>query len=367
MAWVIFMCVAVLVLIILAAIYAYIYEITNFTLSEADIFVSDRQTDVSESSGEGVLPDKLRQKADGSEKNKIPGKPVLTILHLSDFHLRRNFKGRKLSGFIKSLSRLEPDFIFITGDLLGGGNNIGALIEMLSPLRSKLGSYAVFGVHDHYDKAFTEFAKNMLKRKKKYEKENDIPYLVRRLKEAGVEVLINENRLLEPAGGSGSTGVIEIIGLDDPVIEKIDIGRAFSGIEPADDDYKNLNLQDKPTFNRIYNDVFKLKKEKVHRINQKGRLRIALMHTPDTGSIIKLARRKTDIIFCGHTHGGQVRLPIIGALISGCRIKTKFASGLFYLKNVVLYVTKGLGEGKYSQFRFYCQPEASLVKIYMVD
>jgi uncharacterized protein len=364
MAWVVFISIAVPVLIILLVIYAYVYEVTNFTLSEEDIFVSYRQTDESEQSGREILPDKRHQKADGSWKDKASARPVLTILHLSDFHLRRNFKGRKLSVFVKSLSGLKPDFIFITGDLLGGDSSIDALIEMLSPLRSKLGSYAVFGVHDHYDKAFTEFAKNMLKRKKEYEKENDIPYLIRRLKEAGVEALINESRLLEPAGGTGS---IEIIGLDDPVIEKIDINGAFSGIEPADDDYRNSNLQDKSTFKRIYNDVFKLNKEKIHRINQKGRLRIALMHTPDTGSIIKLAKRKTDIIFCGHTHGGQVRLPFIGALISGCRIKTKFASGLFYLKNAVLYVTKGLGEGKYSQFRFYCQPEASLVKIYRVN
>jgi predicted MPP superfamily phosphohydrolase len=91
---------------------------------------------------------------------------------------------------------------------------------------------------------------------------------------------------------------------------------------------------------------------------------MALVHTPDNDSIISLSKRNIDIIFCGHTHGGQVRLPFIGAVISGCKLKTKFASGLFYFTNTVLYVTKGLGEGKYSPFRFYCQPEASLVNIY---
>ena len=77
-----------------------------------------------------------------------------------------------------------------------------------------------------------------------------------------------------------------------------------------------------------------------------------------------LGQLGTDIIISGHTHGGQVRLPVIGAILSGCNIRTRYASGLFYFKQFVLYVNRGLGEGRYSQFRFFCQPEASLLTFY---
>ncbi len=372
MPWIIFICIAASGLIILLFFYAFVYETANFRLSEVNIFISDGRPGGSISAESQPLPDNkqpenLSQKAYNGKSHEPAGEPVLTILHLSDFHLRRNYKGKKLFEFVKGLSRLEPDFIFITDDLLGSNNSMGSLIEMLAPLRAKLARYAVLGVHDHYDKAFVEFVKNMFKRKREYEKENDIPYLVKRLKNIGIEVLINESRLLKPGGSRRGIDSIKIIGLDDPVINKIDIDKAFSGNMPEYSDCRDLHLQDKSSYKRIYKDVFNLNKEKVHRINERGRLRIALIHTPDSDSIISLAGRKTDIIFCGHTHGGQVRLPLIGAIVSGCKIKAKFASGLFYFKNMVLYVTKGLGEGKYSPFRFYCPPEASLVKIYKIN
>lgn len=325
---------------LLAALYLYAfkYEPANFKLSEVDIFIKDN----------------LKFKAGKNESDK----PILTFLHLSDFHLRKNSKGKKLFKFVRNLSKLNVDFIFITGDLTENDKNIEYLISMLSPLKAKYGKYAVFGVHDHYNKALVEFIRNMFKKKKRYKRENDVTYMAKRLKDIGIEVLRNESRRINI--GSYDIGDIEIIGLDDPIINKIDIVKAFSHIDHID----SLKLLKKSDYKNAYKNIFKLKEEKIHKINNRGKLRIILMHTPDTDSIIDLARKEVDIIFGGHTHGGQVRLPLVGAVISGCKIKTKFASGLFYFRNFVLYVTRGLGEGRYSQFRFYCQPEASLVKIY---
>jgi predicted MPP superfamily phosphohydrolase len=380
--WIILLCIIIAILIVLLIFYAFVYEVTNFTLSEANIYItdsSDNSKGEDDGHGGNVKCQHGRSRKDNVEcADDGAGKPLLTILHLSDFHLRKNFKGRKLSEFVKSLSRLKPDFIFITGDLLGGGRDgsINNLIDMLSHLKAKQAKYAVLGVHDHYDKAFVEFVKNMFKRKRAYRKENDISYLAKRLKETGIEILINEKRLFELDDNKSSIrGInsIEIIGLDDPVINKMDIGRAFStrddsastsGNNNNDNNFIDPHLQDKEAYKRAYREVFKLNEKKIHTLNEKGKLRIALIHTPDNDSIISLAKRNTDIIFCGHTHGGQVRLPFIGAVISGCKLKTKFASGLFYFTNTVLYVTRGLGEGKYSPFRFYCQPEVSLVNIY---
>jgi len=350
MVWIIYAVPAATVLIIILVLYMFWYEPANFKLSEVDIVISDSGLQ-SKNRSEGKV-------AEGPDKTG--GRPLLTILHLSDFHLRKNSKGRKLFQFVRSLEELKPDFLFITGDLLESGRNIDYLAEMLSPLRAKLGKYAVLGAHDHYEKAFIEFTKNMFKKKRSYRKENDIFYLKRKLKDIGIGTLLNEGRSFELKRNGMDT--VEVIGLDDPVIDKIDIDGAFSNYSSREG--RELQLKNKKDYKKAYRDVFSLSSKKVHSLNEKGRLRTVLL---DSDSIINLAGRKTDIIFCGHTHGGQVRLPFIGAIISGCKIKTKFASGLFYFKNVVLFITRGLGEGKYSQFRFYCQPEANLIRIYKTD
>jgi len=364
------------ILLVLLLLYSFIYEPVNFRLSEVNILIKegdeenntvtyDRSSAHVYSSGflRFFLNKKYLQQRDHNIKinaGKLD-KQVLSILHISDFHLRKNFKGRKLFSFVQSLSTLEPDFIFITGDLLGGAY-VDYLIDMLSPLKAKKGKYVIFGVHDHYDKAFVEFLKNMFKRKRRYRKENDIQNLIRRLEDIGIEVLMNEKRV----SAINSKGVkdVEIIGLDDPVIEKIDIGKAFS---TSSSDDKRLSPGKKVGDKRIYKDVFSLNEDRIHIMREKSKLSLVMLHTPDANSIIKFSKMKADIIFCGHTHGGQVRLPFIGAIISGCKIKTKFASGLFYFKNIVLFTTRGLGEGKYTPFRFYCQPEANLVRIYKIN
>ncbi|MBM3702853.1 MAG: hypothetical protein FJW63_07710 [Actinobacteria bacterium] len=340
----------IILIIVLTAVvlyyYAFRYEPANFGLSKVNIFLRDAEKN------------KIKEKGKNNHAVKDNSNPVLTLLHLSDFHLRKNSKGKKLFKFVRSLNKLNVDFILITGDLTENDKNIEYLISMLSPLKAKYGKYAVFGVHDHYNKALVEFIRNMFKKKKRYKRENDVTYMAKRLKDIGIEVLRNESRRINI--GSYDMGDVEIIGLDDPIINKIDIVKAFSHIDHID----SLKLPEKSDYKNAYKSIFKLKEEKIHKINNRGKLRIILIHTPDTNSIINLARKEVDIIFGGHTHGGQIRLPLVGAVVSGCKIKTKFSSGLFYFRNFVLYVTRGLGEGRYSQFRFYCQPEASLVKIY---
>ncbi|MCJ7665174.1 MAG: metallophosphoesterase, partial [Actinobacteria bacterium] len=259
--------------------------------------------------------------------------------------------------FIQTLKSQEYDLIFITGDMVEDINNADYLVEMLSPLRARHGKYAVLGVHDHYNKAFFEFAKNMFKRKRSYGAENDIEELIRKLKTIGIDILNNESRILKmPAGDIKD---IEIIGLDEPVIEKLDLNKAFSMIDPL----KDGEIVDEVNYRKTSGALFDMNGTCIHRLNRKGHLRLALLHTPDSHVLATLHKKDVDIVFAGHTHGGQVRLPFIGAIISGCRIKTRFASGLFYLQKMVLYISRGLGEGKYSQFRFYCPPEASIITI----
>lgn len=339
MSWVIIIALVITgaALISILVFYMVIYEPANFKLSKIKIDLEE---------------------GGSSKKTGKGGFPVLTILHLSDFHLRSNFKGRKLYKFVSGLKDLKVDFIFITGDLIDQDTNIESLGSMLAPLDARYGKYAVLGVHDYYNKTFYEFAKNMVRRKRKYRKGNDISLLVKKLKNIGIEVLRNQNRKVKI--NTGGIRSIEIIGVDDPMIKKSNIRKAMKGLNFGG----NLEIPKKSDFKRSYKDTFSLKQENIHSVNKKSKIRLVLIHTPDPSSIIELVQRGADIILSGHTHGGQVRLPFVGALISGCKLKARFAGGLFYFKRLVLYVTRGLGEGKYSQFRFYCQPEASLIRIY---
>jgi len=363
----------ILIVVLMAAVlyfYAFRYEPVNFVLSKVNIFLkSEKNKDKGKGKGQE------KEKDSDSYDVKDNYDPALTILHLSDFHLRKDRKGEKLFKFVKNLGNLSVDFIFITGDLVEKDKNIEYLIKMLSPLKAKYGKYAIFGVHDYYNKTPAEFIKNMLKRKRTYKRQNNILHLISRLSDIGIKVLRNESETIDLKGFS-EIKEVEIIGLDDPIIKKIDIVKAFEGIKKYKRDGENfrdvedfseykLKLSNKNEYRSKYKKTFILKKEKIHTLNNESTLRLSLIHTPDSSAIIDLAERGVDIIFGGHTHGGQVRIPGIGALISGCRIKTKFASGLFYFKSFVLYVTRGLGEGRYSPFRFYCQPEASLIRMFV--
>jgi uncharacterized protein len=344
--------------IVAAAIFFYIYafrfEPVNFRVSEIEIYMG---------------PD---DKINNISKENGSRQPVLTILHLSDFHLRKNTKGRKLFKFIQTLNSLKTDFIFFTGDMVEKNENIKYLSDMLSGLQSVYGKYAILGVHDYFDKTPSEFLRNMIKKKREYKRQNDVGWLISELKSIGIKVLRNENTSVYP-DGKDFLRKVEIIGLEDTIIRKTDVSKAFVGLDEKNDLEKNK--KDEPAGDDFlkkrnigqYDEVFTEDERNIHFLNKSGTIRICLTHTPDYDLLVDLSKKNTDLVMSGHTHGGQVRLPGIGALVSGCNIKTRYSSGLFYFKKFVLFTTKGLGEGRYSPFRFYCQPEANLIRIFICN
>jgi predicted MPP superfamily phosphohydrolase len=324
--------------------YAFRFEPVNFKVTENNIYI---KTNASESS-EQHNPDKTSDSA----------KP-LKILHLSDLHLRTDYKGNRLAGFLKILSLDYYDLIFITGDMVEQDNLQSRLMDVVKNFRAKYGIYAVFGAHDYYNKKPSEFLRNMFKKKESYSRKNDYISLKNKLENAGIKVLLNENIILnEKIEGFPE---IKIIGVDDPMINKMDIKKSLKGLN----DNPEIIRQDGFLKSESYKKTFNISPNKSHELKNRKSLNIALIHTPDSYALANLALNGTDIIFAGHTHGGQVRVPGKGAIISGCSIKTKFASGLFYFNDFVLQVSRGLGEGRFSKFRVYCQPEAIITKLYI--
>ncbi|MFH1725152.1 MAG: metallophosphoesterase [Elusimicrobiota bacterium] len=90
---------------------------------------------------------------------------------------------------------------------------------------------------------------------------------------------------------------------------------------------------------------------------------ICLYHYPDL--VPELERLPYDLVLCGHAHGGQVRLPWIGALVSGSRSGTRYARGVFRSGGRTACVTQGIGceSGFIPRLRFLCPPEIVLITL----
>jgi len=90
-------------------------------------------------------------------------------------------------------------------------------------------------------------------------------------------------------------------------------------------------------------------------------LSILLSHTPDI--IFSPGNwRKVDLVVSGHTHGGQIRIPFLGAIFTKSRLPRRYASGLSRLPGLYLYVSRGVGVTKIP-LRFACPSEITLLRI----
>ncbi|MBI2822234.1 MAG: metallophosphoesterase [Acidobacteria bacterium] len=98
--------------------------------------------------------------------------------------------------------------------------------------------------------------------------------------------------------------------------------------------------------------------------NDQGRLlpdcEILLGHSPDV--ILWGQSREADLVLAGHTHGGQVRLPLLGAVITRTELGRRYASGLFTFGTTQLFVTRGVGT-TYLPLRFLAPPEIVLITL----
>lgn len=87
---------------------------------------------------------------------------------------------------------------------------------------------------------------------------------------------------------------------------------------------------------------------------------ILLHHSPDVALL--LGERKPDLVLAGHTHGGQIVVPGVGALLTLTELPRRYASGLFRDFGTTMYVNRGIGlEGRFApQVRLFCRPEVAL-------
>ncbi|MBK8916071.1 MAG: metallophosphoesterase [Phycisphaerales bacterium] len=241
----------------------------------------------------------------------LPGlSPALVgrrILHLSDLHLSSPGEEAFALRVAEHCTRRQPDLIVLTGDFVTAGNpaDIERVGRVAAALRARFGVFACLGNHDYYDYTRT------LPRTLRY---SGIiaDRISAALRGGGVEVLRNATRVIQMDGAA-----LQLVGLEDWMLGRFNADAAFARANEA-----------LPT--------------------------IALSHNPD--SIVELCRRPCHWVLSGHTHGGQVRLPWIGALRLPLENK-RYDAGLFEENGRRMYVNRGLGH--LMRVRFNCRPEVT--------
>jgi len=248
------------------------------------------------------------------------GSRPVRLLHISDLHFRRG--QRRKRAFLARCARTEPDLVVCTGDFLGGPD-VDATIDAVTQIHPREAALYVLGSNDYYASRPTNPFKYFLgpsNRKKPKGKRNPWRDLVAGLGERGWRLLNNE----ATAFGLAGVGKVDVVGLDDPHLFRDDLSVARA--RRADDGF-----------------------------------RLAIVHSPDAAPA--LAQLEYDLIVCGHTHGGQVRVPGIGALVTNSTLPRGMARGLHRLDAAWLHVNAGMGTSPFAPYRFACRPEACLLEL----
>lgn len=251
-----------------------------------------------------------------------PDAPPLRILHLSDLHLLPSQHRKK--AFVRSCLVTGPDVLVITGDILGHREVIDEAICLLGPLAERRVALFSLGSNDF----FAPVAKNPLRYLNRSavhtsEKRLDTARLVAGLERHGWICIENTRRCVDTPAG-----VIDVLGLGDAHVD-----------HDRSDAWPNMGLPD-------------------------AILRLGVTHAPYLRVLDVFSDHGVDLALAGHTHGGQVRIPGVGALVDNCDLPLRQARGLSaHTKSMWLHVSAGLGTNLYTPIRFACRPEVTVIDV----
>jgi predicted MPP superfamily phosphohydrolase len=221
----------------------------------------------------------------------------LRVLLLSDFQLRTN-AGYREREVLKRITTLQFDLIAVTGDVFDASVAMEPAIELLKTLSKRAPTYVVPGNWEHWSGA-------------------DLSEYARRLQQTSVKLLVNASDTF-----MWHDQPIAIVGVDDPSIAQDDLIGALKNVDRSI-----------PT--------------------------ILLAHAPVI--FRNPAHDQIDLTLAGHTHGGQVRLPLLGPLWlpPGC---DHYVYGVYKTGTKGMVVTSGVGTSVLP-VRFLCRPEIVLIEL----
>jgi predicted MPP superfamily phosphohydrolase len=258
-------------------------------------------------------------------QSALPVLPVgaapLRILHISDLHMTPNQRSKQR--WLAALVDLEPDLVVNTGDNLAHPQAVPAVLRALQPLMTLPGVY-VFGNNDYYGPKPKNPAHYLMRTDKKI-RGAPLPWADLRaaFSEHGWLDLSNTRRELTVAGRR-----VALAGVDDPHLRRDRYQRIAGSADRSAD------------------------------------LRLGLTHSPEPRVLDAFAADGYDLVLAGHTHGGQLRLPGYGAIVTNCGLDRSRARGASkWGAHTWLHVSAGLGTSPYAPVRFACPPEASLLTL----
>jgi hypothetical protein len=270
-----------------------------------------------------------------------PDTEPFRILHLSDLHLTPG-QLRKQE-WVAALAGTDPDLVVVTGDNLAHPEAVPAVARAFGPLLDLSGAF-VFGSNDYAGPVWRN-PLSYFDRDRPYEQGEELPYeRLRGLLVGAGWIDLNNARTMIKAGGR----TVELVGVDDPHVDRDDYASVSGPVSPDAD------------------------------------LHLALSHTPEPAVLDAMAADGFPLLLAGHTHGGQVRLPGVGALVTNCGLDRRLARGLHRWPaaprgragprtdtagrtgvggQAWLHVSAGLGTHPTAPVRFACRPEASILTL----
>ena len=250
------------------------------------------------------------------------GSESIRVLHISDLHITPA-QTRKIN-WVKSLAKLEPDFVVGTGDFLAHRLAVPAVVEAMDELLDIPGAF-VLGSNDYFAPTIKNPFKYFDKNREIQLEGTPLPTsdLVDELNDAGWLDLNNQQSTVVVNGVK-----IHFRGTDDPHIKRDDYAAVAGSFD---------------------SDAFAF----------------GVTHAPYRRVLQSFETDKADLVLAGHTHGGQICIPFYGALVTNCDLPQGQAKGLstFGESEMPLHVSAGVGTSPFAQVRIACRPEATLIML----
>jgi len=235
------------------------------------------------------------------------------IVHLSDFH--NSFAIKDI--IIRSINEESPDIVIMTGDMVNKydtKSDFYIFLDLARSISDKYKTYFICGNHEN-----------------RLDKE-DLAYILKKLKEYNIFILNNKNK-------------------------KIYVNKEYinlCGINLSNKCYITKNIKSKYV---VKNEVNRFLKNM-----RKSQYNILLAHNPLIFE--EYAKYNVNLIFSGHVHGGMIRLPIIGAILSPERkFFPKYNNGIYRVKDKIMIVSRGLGHSR-PGIRIKNKPELISITLY---
>ncbi|TCO47670.1 hypothetical protein EV646_105223 [Kribbella antiqua] len=255
------------------------------------------------------------------------GTAPLKVLHLSDLHLMPT-QERKIN-WVNDLAELEPDLVVNTGDNIANERSVFPLLRAYGELLDLPGVF-VFGSNDYWKPHFKNPGKYLLPAHKQRHKPHgpDLPFeeMRRAFTGAGWVDLNNAKATLKVNGLR-----LDFAGTDDPHIKRDRYDEIAGEVDPTAD------------------------------------LSIGVTHAPYQRVLNGFVGDGYPLVLAGHTHGGQLAVPIYGALVTNCDLDASRVKGMSTWghegRQAALHVSAGLGTSPYAPVRFACRPEATLLTL----